>query len=154
MCLIRSSLLPHSCLDIRPDSASAAVVSVLGNAALIRKICFPCEVFPLTSVVTKLVELAINALILAGLMMWYGMTPSIQVAWLPLIIVYTMLVSLSIAVAEAGDQRLLPRRGCSASALAIFAHVRLAGMPKWPSAVVAGWPRSASGVDALRERAG
>jgi len=58
------------------------------------------------------------------------MTPSIQVAWLPLIIVYTMLVSLSIAVAEAGDQRLLPRRGCSASAIVIFAHARLAGMPK------------------------
>ena len=48
------------------------MVSVLGNAALIRKICFPCEVFPLTSVVTKLVELTINALILAGLMMcWH-----------------------------------------------------------------------------------
>jgi lipopolysaccharide transport system permease protein len=83
------------------ESASEGVVSVVSNAALIRKIYFPREVFPLTSMVTKLVELGINALILAGLMIWYGMAPTVQVAWVPLIIVYTMLVSLSIAFAGA-----------------------------------------------------
>jgi lipopolysaccharide transport system permease protein len=83
------------------ESASEGVQSVVGNAALIRKIYFPREVFPLTSMVTKLVELGINALILAGLMVWFGMTPSIYVLWAPLIILYTMLVSLSIAFAGA-----------------------------------------------------
>ena len=83
------------------ESASEGVVSVVGNAALIRKIYFPREVFPLTSMVTKLVELAINAFILAGLMLWFGMRPSVYVFWAPLIIVYTMLVSLSIAFAGA-----------------------------------------------------
>jgi lipopolysaccharide transport system permease protein len=83
------------------ESASEGVVSVVGNAALIRKIYFPREVFPLTSMVTKLVELGVNALILAGLMLWYGMTPSTYVAWVPLIILYTMLASLSIAFAGA-----------------------------------------------------
>ncbi len=43
------------------ESASEGVLSVVGNAALIRKIYFPREVFPLTSMVTKLVELGINA---------------------------------------------------------------------------------------------
>jgi len=83
------------------ESASEGVQSVVGNAALIRKIYFPREVFPLTSMVTKLVELGINAFILAGLMIWYGMTPSAYIAWAPVIIVYTMLVSLSIAFAGA-----------------------------------------------------
>jgi lipopolysaccharide transport system permease protein len=83
------------------ESASEGVQSVVGNAALIRKIYFPREVFPITSMMTKLVELGINALILAALMAWYGMTPSVYIAWLPLIIVYTMLVSLSIAFAGA-----------------------------------------------------
>lgn len=83
------------------ESASEGVVSVVGNAGLIRKIYFPREVFPLTSMVTKLVELGINAVILAGLMAWYGMAPSIEIVWAPLIIVYTMLVSLSIAFAGA-----------------------------------------------------
>ncbi len=34
-------------------------------------------------------------------MMWFGMAPSVHVAWVPLIILYTMLVSLSIAFAGA-----------------------------------------------------
>jgi homopolymeric O-antigen transport system permease protein len=83
------------------ESASEGVLSVVGNAALIRKIYFPREVFPLTSMMTKLVELGINTLILAGLMVWFGMTPTVYIAWAPVIIVYTMLVSLSIAFAGA-----------------------------------------------------
>ncbi len=47
------------------ESASEGVQSVVGNAALIRKIYFPREVFPITGIVTKLVELGINAIILA-----------------------------------------------------------------------------------------
>jgi len=46
---------------------------------------------------TKLVELGINALILGGLMAWFGIVPGAQALWAPLIIVYTMLASLSIA---------------------------------------------------------
>ena len=42
------------------ESASEGVNSVVGNANLIRKIYFPREVFPLTSVVTKTVEFGIN----------------------------------------------------------------------------------------------
>jgi len=83
------------------ESASEGVVSVVGNAALIRKIYFPREVFPLTSMMTKLVELGINALILAALMAWYEIAPTAQIAWAPLLILYTMLASLAIAFAGA-----------------------------------------------------
>jgi len=83
------------------ESASEGVLSVVGNAALIRKIYFPREVFPITSMVTKLVELGINALILAGLMLWFRVVPSAYILWAPLIILYTMLVSLAIALAGA-----------------------------------------------------
>ncbi len=83
------------------ESASEGVLSVVGNAGLIKKIYFPREVFPLTSMVTKLVELSINGLILVVLMVWYGMVPSGYLAWAPVIIVYTMLVSLAIAFAGA-----------------------------------------------------
>jgi lipopolysaccharide transport system permease protein len=83
------------------ESASEGVQSVVGNAPLIRKIYFPREVFPLTSMMTKLLELAINAVILAGLMFWFHMAPSSQILWAPPIILYTMLVSLTIALAGA-----------------------------------------------------
>ncbi len=79
------------------ESASEGVTSVVGNANLIKKIYFPREIFPLTAVVTKLVELGINFFILAGLMVWYQMMPSIYILWVPLIILYTLLAALSIA---------------------------------------------------------
>lgn len=79
------------------ESASEGVNSVVGNAALIKKIYFPREIFPLTSVTTKLVELAINAAILAVLMAWYAMAPTAHMLWAPLIILYTVLAALTVA---------------------------------------------------------
>ena len=81
------------------ESASEGVTSVVGNAALIRKIYFPREVFPLTSVSTKLVELAINFVILACFMAWYGILPGVYALWVPVLVLYTVLLSLTIAFA-------------------------------------------------------
>jgi lipopolysaccharide transport system permease protein len=79
------------------ESTSEGVNSVVGNSALIKKIYFPREIFPITSVLTKLVELGINFLILAGLMVWYDMVPSMYILWVPVIVFYTMLAALTIA---------------------------------------------------------
>ena len=79
------------------ESASEGVNSVTSNAALIKKIYFPREVFPLTAMVTKLVELAISFIILAGMMIYYKMMPTIYALWVPAIILYTMLVALTIS---------------------------------------------------------
>lgn len=83
------------------ESASEGVLSVVSNASLIRKIYFPREVFPITGIITKLVELGINAIILAALMLWFRVAPSPYVLWAPVIILYTMLASLTIALAGA-----------------------------------------------------
>ncbi|KAF0102850.1 MAG: ABC-type polysaccharide/polyol phosphate export systems permease [bacterium] len=79
------------------EAASEGVTSVVGNTALIRKIYFPREIFPLTSVITKLVELGINFLIIMGLMAWYGILPGPEVFWVPVLIAYTILAALTIA---------------------------------------------------------
>ncbi|MGA7179646.1 MAG: ABC transporter permease [Thiobacillaceae bacterium] len=79
------------------ESASDGVNSVVGNTPLIKKIYFPREIFPITSVITKLVELGINFLILAGLMAWYQMLPSVYILWVPVIIVYAVLAALTIS---------------------------------------------------------
>lgn len=80
------------------ESASDGVNSVVGNTALIKKIYFPREIFPITAVLTKLVELGINFVILAGLMVWYGVMPSVYFLWVPLIILYTVLAALTVAL--------------------------------------------------------
>jgi lipopolysaccharide transport system permease protein len=80
------------------ESASEGIHSVVGNAMLVRKIYFPREVFPLTAVVTKLVEFLVNALVLAGMMAWYGFVPTIYVLWVPLIVGYALLTALAISL--------------------------------------------------------
>lgn len=80
------------------ESASEGVNSVVGNASLIRKIYFPREIFPLTATLTKLIELLISFLILAGLMTYYQMAPTWNVLWVPLIILYTLLAALVISL--------------------------------------------------------
>jgi lipopolysaccharide transport system permease protein len=55
------------------ESASEGVNSVTSNAALIKKIYFPREVFPIAAMATKLVELGISFFILAGMMVYYKM---------------------------------------------------------------------------------
>ena len=79
------------------ESASEGVTSVTSNAALIKKIYFPREVFPITAMVTKLVELIVSFAILAGMMIFYKMAPTVYALWIPAIIFYTMIVALTIS---------------------------------------------------------
>lgn len=92
--LVFAALMPWTFFQ---ESASDGVNSVVGNTALIKKIYFPREIFPLTAVTTKLVELGINAVILVALMGWYQMMPTAHILWAPVIIAYTVLASLTIA---------------------------------------------------------
>jgi lipopolysaccharide transport system permease protein len=80
------------------DATSEGIESVVKNASLVRKIYFPREIFPLTAVTTKLVEFGISAFILAILMAWYQMAPTAHIFWAPLIILYTVLVSMTVAL--------------------------------------------------------
>lgn len=79
------------------ESTSDGVNRVVSNTALTKNIYFPREIFPVTAVLTKLVELGINFVILAGLMVWYGMMPSAHALWVPIIIAYTVLAALTLA---------------------------------------------------------
>jgi lipopolysaccharide transport system permease protein len=47
-------------------------------------------------VLTKLVEFAINYAILLAMMAWYGILPGAQALWVPLLILYAVLVALAI----------------------------------------------------------
>lgn len=79
------------------EATTEGVQSIVGNSHLIRKIYFPREVFPLTAVVTKLIEFGINYAILLGMMAWYGIFPGVQALWVPLLVLYAVLIALAIA---------------------------------------------------------
>ncbi len=69
--------------------------SLIGNSALVKKIYFPREVFPLASVLTSLFDFAIAATALALVLAVAGIGVSIHLLWLPILI--GLLVVLAIA---------------------------------------------------------
>lgn len=83
------------------ESISEGIGSIVYNAQLIRKIYFPREVFPVTCVITKVVEFGINSFALACLLLYFGIMPSATIAWVPAILLYTILASLAVALAGA-----------------------------------------------------
>ncbi len=80
------------------ESTSEGVNSVTSNVALVKKIYFPREIFPLTAMVTKLVELGISLLILALMMIYYEMALTVYALWVPAIILYTVAIALAISL--------------------------------------------------------
>jgi len=49
--------------------------SMIGNASLIQKVYFPRLIVPVTAATTGLIDLAISAVILIGMMLYYGVAP-------------------------------------------------------------------------------
>lgn len=68
---------------------------LISNQAIITKVYFPRLILPLSSVTTKLVDFAIAAFILAGMMLYYGYVPSIaSLAVIPLLLVITFMAAV------------------------------------------------------------
>ena len=68
-----TALLPWTFFSSSLTNASTSLVS---HAQLITKVYFPREILPLTYVVAGLFDFAIGALVLAGLMAYYGIAPA------------------------------------------------------------------------------
>ena len=72
--------------------------ALLGSANLISKVYFPRLIIPLASVATPLVDFGLSFLILLGLMVWYGITPTWGVVALPLFLLLALMTALSVSL--------------------------------------------------------
>ncbi len=72
--------------------------SLISGAGIFSKVYFPRLIIPLTPVLSKLVDFMIAFLILFGLMAWYGIAPTINVLWVPVLILLMMLTSSGIGM--------------------------------------------------------
>lgn len=81
---------------------SNASQSMVSNASLVQKVYFPRLVLPATAATTGLVDFAVAAVILAGMMVWYGFIPRlIGLAALPVLILTTILCALGVGMSLA-----------------------------------------------------
>ena len=79
-------------------SMNDAAMSLVGNTSMLTKVYFPRLVFPMTGVIAKLVDFAIASLITAVLMLWFQVTPTWNIVFLPLLILLMMLTAAGIGM--------------------------------------------------------
>ena len=91
-----TALLPWGLFVAALNQASRSLTS---NQNMVSKIYFPRLVLPLASVLSGLIDFVIAFVILIGLMIYYRISPSINVLWaLPLFLVLTIITALGVAL--------------------------------------------------------
>jgi len=81
------------------DSLGETSNSMVTNRAIVAKVYFPRLLLPISSVITKFVDFAISAVILVGLMVYYGFTPHLDgLLILPLLLLLTFLASIGLGL--------------------------------------------------------
>lgn len=80
------------------QSIQRSSLSLISNNPLIKKVYFPRAALPLAAVTTALVDFALSALCLAGLMMYYGVMPTGSLALLPVVLLLTMAMTTGIGL--------------------------------------------------------
>lgn len=72
--------------------------SLITSTGIFTKVYFPRLIIPLTPVLSKLVDFGIAFVILFGLMFYYRITPTINILWVPLLILLMILTSCGIGM--------------------------------------------------------
>ncbi|MGH9373056.1 MAG: ABC transporter permease [Vicinamibacterales bacterium] len=85
-----SALMPWTMFSSGLTSASMSLTS---HASLLTKVYFPREILPLSYIFAALVDLALASLVLAALMIWFGVTLAATAIWaLPALALLTALL--------------------------------------------------------------
>jgi len=77
-------------------SISTAANSIVGSPEVISKVYFPRLIVPFASVGAAMVDFLIAFTVLIGMMVYYGITPSLNILWLPVLVVLAILAALGV----------------------------------------------------------
>jgi len=80
------------------SSMTTSTTSLVTNTQMLTKVYFPRLVIPMTPVLAKLVDFAIAFVIVGGLMAWYGVMPTWNILFLPLLILLMILTASGIGL--------------------------------------------------------
>lgn len=89
--LVFAALLPW---QFFANAFAEAGNSLISNANMISKVYFPRLVVPASAVIVGLVDFLISGVMLAGLMLWYGVAPDWRIVTLPLFLAVAVVVAM------------------------------------------------------------
>jgi lipopolysaccharide transport system permease protein len=72
--------------------------SMLGNAGMIKKVYFPRLILPIADVASGIGDFLVSFLTLLGLMLYFGIAPTINVVWLPLLLLLAFVTALGVGL--------------------------------------------------------
>ena len=72
--------------------------SLVGSANLIKKVYFPRLTMPIAAVLSGVVDFILAFVVLLGMMLYYGILPTINVLWLPLLLLLALVTSLGVGL--------------------------------------------------------
>jgi len=75
-------------------SLSQSANSLVGSANMIKKVYFPRLIVPISCVGAALVDFCIAFVVLLGMMLWYDITPTVNILWLPAFMLLAIVTSL------------------------------------------------------------
>jgi lipopolysaccharide transport system permease protein len=72
--------------------------SLVGSANLIKKVYFPRLVIPMAAVISGAVDFSIAFTVLLGMMLFYGIVPTVHTLWLPLLLLLGVVTALGVGL--------------------------------------------------------
>ena len=72
--------------------------SLVGSSNLITKVYFPRLIVPLASVFSGIVDFLIAFAVLLVIMLYYGLVPTLNILWLPLFVLLSLVTSLGVGL--------------------------------------------------------
>ena len=89
------AIIPWTYMSTAMSGSSMSLVSGQG---MLGKVYFPRVIFPLTTILAKLVDFLISIVIVVVVMMYYKVTPSMNLIYLPLFIMFMIIIPLGVGL--------------------------------------------------------
>jgi lipopolysaccharide transport system permease protein len=80
------------------NGLSQSSTSLVASANLIKKVYFPRLVVPISAVISGGVDFVLAFVVLLGMMLFYGILPTWNVGWLPLLLLLALVTSLGVGL--------------------------------------------------------
>jgi lipopolysaccharide transport system permease protein len=90
-----AALLPWT---LFAEGMTRSTISMVSNANIMTKVYFPRLIMPVASIMSPLVDFCVAFGILIIMMAYYGFVPTINVIFLPLLVIFAMMTSLSVGL--------------------------------------------------------
>ena len=80
------------------NALAQASNSLVSNANMLKKIYFPRLALPIATVLAGVIDFAVAFIVLLGIMLFYGLVPTVNIIWLPFFALLALVTSLGVGL--------------------------------------------------------